>query len=47
LKKKFIKIIIIGDSGVGKTSLIEAFQYKKSSSKIYKKPTIGADFIKK
>ena len=36
---------MIGDSGVGKTSIIESYQYKKSC--ISQKPTIGADFIKK
>ena len=27
--KQFLKIVVIGDSGVGKTSLIESYQYKK------------------
>jgi small GTP-binding protein len=40
-----LKLIIIGDSGVGKTSLIEAFNYKKISRSA--KPTIGAEFSKK
>lgn len=44
-QKGFLKIIIIGDSGVGKTSLIEAFNYKKISKSA--KPTIGAEFTKK
>ena len=43
--KSFLKIIVIGDSGVGKTSIIESYQYKKSC--INQKPTIGADFVKK
>ena len=43
--KQFLKIVIIGDSGVGKSSIIESFQYKKSC--LSQKPTIGADFIKK
>ena len=43
--KSFLKIIVIGDSGVGKTSLIEAFNYKKISRSA--KPTIGAEFTKK
>ena len=43
--KSFLKIVVIGDSGVGKTSIIESFQYKKPS--INQKATIGADFIKK
>jgi len=36
---------VIGDSGVGKSSLIESYQYKKSCLTV--KATIGADFIKK
>jgi Ras-related protein Rab-7A len=40
-----LKLIIIGDSGVGKTSLLEAFNYKKISRSA--KPTIGAEFSKK
>lgn len=44
-QKGFLKIIIIGDSGVGKSSLIEAFNYKKISKSA--KPTIGAEFSKK
>ena len=45
LRKGFLKIIIIGDSGVGKTSLLESFNYKKISKS--QKPTIGAEFTKK
>ena len=37
--------MVIGDSGVGKSSLIESYQYKKAC--LNHKPTIGADFIKK
>lgn len=37
--------MVIGDSGVGKTSIIESYQFKKSC--LSQKPTIGADFIKK
>lgn len=44
-QKGFIKIIVIGDSGVGKSSLIEAFNFKKVSRSA--KPTIGAEFTKK
>jgi Ras-related protein Rab-7A len=44
-KKGFLKVIIIGDSGVGKTSLLESFNYKKISKSA--KPTIGAEFLKK
>ena len=40
-----MKLIIIGDSGVGKTSILEAFNYKKISKSA--KPTIGAEFTKK
>lgn len=36
---------MIGDSGVGKSSIIESFQYKKPC--LSQKATIGADFIKK
>jgi len=43
--KGFLKVIIIGDSGVGKTSLLEAFNYKKISKSA--KPTIGAEFTKR
>ena len=44
-RKGFLKVILIGDSGVGKTSLLEAFNYKKVTAQ--SKPTIGADFLKK
>ena len=43
--KSFLKIIIIGDSGVGKTSLLEAYTYNSVSTLC--KPTIGAEFTKK
>lgn len=43
--KGHLKVIIIGDSGVGKTSLLEAYNYKKISKSA--KPTIGAEFVKK
>ena len=36
---------MIGDSNVGKTTLIENFQYKKINK--IQRPTIGADFMKK
>jgi Ras-related protein Rab-7A len=38
-------VIIIGDSGVGKTSLLDSYNYKKISKS--SKPTIGAEFLKK
>ena len=44
-RKGFLKIVIIGDSGVGKTSVLEALNYKKISKSA--KPTIGAEFVKK
>lgn len=45
VKPKQIKVVLIGDAGVGKTSLLEQFQYNKLSPQ--QKPTIGADFVKK
>ena len=44
-KKVFIKIVIIGDTSVGKTSLLEQYTQGKIGS--MNKPTIGADFTKK
>ena len=44
-RKGFLKAIIIGDSGVGKTSLLESYNDKKISKSA--KPTIGAEFLKK
>ena len=41
-KKCFVKLVVIGDSGVGKSSLIHFFQKGQFSSHF--KPTIGADF---
>ena len=38
----FLKIIVVGDSKVGKTSLIYNYCYGKSFKNIY--PTIGCDF---
>jgi Ras-related protein Rab-7A len=43
--KCFIKIVAIGDSGVGKTSLIQMFENAKFTESF--KPTIGADFSNK
>jgi len=44
-KKILLKVIILGDSGVGKTSLMNQFVNHKYSS-VYK-ATIGADFLTK
>ena len=45
MKKSFAKVVVIGDSGVGKTSLIQVFEHNKFSQAF--KPTIGADFSNK
>lgn len=44
-RKGFLKVIVIGDSNVGKTCLLEAYNYKSISNA--SKPTIGAEFLKK
>ena len=44
-KKNFLKIVILGDSGVGKTTLLS--QYLNGRVQAKSKPTIGADFSKK
>ena len=44
-RRNFLKIVILGDSGVGKTSLLQQYVHKKANSNT--KPTIGADFSKK
>ena len=44
-KKIFAKVVVIGDSGVGKTSLIQVFENNKFNQMF--KPTIGADFSNK
>ena len=44
-KKCFIKIVMIGDSSVGKTSLIQMFEHTRFTENF--KPTIGADFSNK
>jgi len=41
-RKVFVKLVVIGDSGVGKSSLIHLFQKGHFSENF--KPTIGADF---
>jgi len=43
--KRFLKIIIIGDSGVGKTSILD--NYLRGQTPSILKPTIGAEFTKK
>ena len=45
LRKSFAKVVVIGDSGVGKTSLIQVFEHNKFNATF--KPTIGADFSNK
>jgi Ras-related protein Rab-7A len=44
-KKALLKIIVLGDSGVGKTSLMNMFVNKSFSAQY--KATIGADFLTK
>ena len=45
-KQKYqVKLVVIGDSGVGKSSLIHYFQ--KGTFSTHFKPTIGADFANK
>lgn len=44
-RKKLLKVIILGDSGVGKTSLMNQYVNKKFSNQY--KATIGADFLTK
>ena len=39
------KVVLIGDSGVGKTSVIQMFEHSKFTDNF--KPTIGADFSNK
>jgi hypothetical protein len=42
---KQIKLIAVGDSGVGKTSILTRFTYEKFSD--YSEPTLGAAFLTK
>ena len=44
-KKNILKVIILGDSGVGKTSLMHRYVSDKFSQQY--KATIGADFLTK
>ena len=43
--RNVLKVIILGDSGVGKTSLMNRFVNEKFSGQY--KATIGADFLTK
>ena len=45
MRKHFLKVVVIGDSFVGKTSLIQMFEHGRFSDAF--KPTIGADFSNK
>mmetsp|Transcript_27493 Transcript_27493/g.41611 ORF Transcript_27493/g.41611 Transcript_27493/m.41611 type:complete len:239 (+) Transcript_27493:175-891(+) len=45
IKKKTLKIILVGDSGVGKTSLMNRYSSGKFTGQY--KATIGADFVSK
>lgn len=44
-KKSLLKVIILGDSSVGKTSLMNQYVNKRFSNQY--KATIGADFLTK
>ena len=44
-KKVLLKVVILGDSGVGKTSLMNQYVNKRFSAQY--KATIGADFLTK
>jgi Ras-related protein Rab-7A len=44
-KKVLLKVIILGDSGVGKTSLMNQYVNKRYTEQ--HKATIGADFLTK
>lgn len=44
-KKVLLKVVILGDSGVGKTSLMNQYVNKKFTNQY--KATIGADFLTK
>ena len=45
IRKHFVKVVVIGDSFVGKTSLIQMFEHSRFTENF--KPTIGADFSNK
>ncbi|GKV32472.1 hypothetical protein SLEP1_g41076 [Rubroshorea leprosula] len=44
-RRTLLKVIVLGDSGVGKTSLMNQYVHKKFSQQY--KATIGADFVTK
>ena len=44
-RKAFIKLVVIGDSNVGKTAIINQFEHGRFNESF--KPTIGADFSNK
>ncbi|KAM7523649.1 hypothetical protein LguiA_013551 [Lonicera macranthoides] len=44
-QRSLLKVIVLGDSGVGKTSLMNQYVYKKFG--LQYKATIGADFVTK
>ncbi|KAI5588064.1 hypothetical protein POPTR_005G085300v4 [Populus trichocarpa] len=44
-RRALLKVIVLGDIGVGKTSLMNQYVYKKFSQQY--KSTIGADFVTK
>lgn len=44
-KKVLLKVIILGDAGVGKTALMNQYVHRKFSTQY--KATIGADFLTK
>lgn len=44
-KRALFKVIVLGDSGVGKTSLVAQYVHKRFSNQY--KATIGADFMSK
>lgn len=44
-RKHFVKVVVIGNSAVGKTSLIQQFEHARFTEHF--KPTIGADFSNK
>lgn len=45
MSTNFLKIVLVGESGVGKTSIMN--QYVDNRFDEHVKPTIGADFMQK